>query len=79
MRTNVKDGWKNAGHERDFKPARDTQAKMYKMSYPYVEEGAKKKKSYKDEEGGVTIGPTNFYTSPIKKGQAGPHGAAPTG
>ena len=43
------------------------------MSYPYIEEGGKKKKSYKDEEGGVTIGPTNFYTSPIKKGQAGPN------
>lgn len=73
MRTNVKDGWKNAGHERDFKPARDTQEKIYKMSYPYIEERGKKTKCYKDPEGGVTIGNRNFYTSPVKKGQAGPH------
>ena len=41
------------------------------MSYPYKENGDKRRdpKSYRDEEGHVKTAPSNFYTSPMKKGQ----------
>ena len=29
------------------------------------------KKNYKDEDGAVIIGPRNFYTNPMKKGEVG--------
>lgn len=69
MRTIVKDGHLKAGHEKDFKPARDVGEKLYKMKYEYKEEGLDKKTAKKDEDGNVIIGPKNFYTSPPKKGR----------
>lgn len=44
---------------------------MPKASYEYIPQGADKKKSYKDEEGAVIIGPRNFTTKPLRRGKIG--------
>lgn len=73
MRTEVKDGWEKAGHEKNFKPAKNTNEKLFKMPFPYREQGLDKKdpKEYRDEDGNVITAPTNFYTNPMKKGRVG--------
>lgn len=71
MRTNVKDGFKLGGHDKNFNPAKKVQEKLYKSSFAYIPEGEPKKKNYKDAEGAVIVGPKNFVTSPIKKGRVG--------
>lgn len=73
MRTHVKNGYEKAGHEKDFKPAKNINEKPYIMPYKYKEEGEHKKdpKDYRDEEGAVRTAPKNFYTTPMKKGRVG--------
>ena len=70
MRSFTKDGHLKAGHDKAFSPARDPHEKV-KAVFPYIEEGVPKKKSFKDEEGAVKIGPRNFLISPMKKGKVG--------
>jgi hypothetical protein len=68
----VKDGWKMAGHDFNFKPARTVHHKVpNKLPYRYMEQGGKKKIIYKDAEGAVITGPPNFYTNEMKKGRVG--------
>jgi hypothetical protein len=71
-RMHVKEGYKLAGHDLNFKPAKTVHTKVpNKLPYEYKEQGVEKKKVFKDEEGKVIIGPPNFYTTNPKKGQAG--------
>lgn len=68
----VKNGYKLAGHDFNFKPAKTVQTKVpNKLPYPYKEHGFKPKIVYKDAEGAVITGPRNFYTTKMKKGRVG--------
>uniref|UniRef100_A0A7S3FT23 Cilia-and flagella-associated protein 96 n=1 Tax=Strombidium rassoulzadegani TaxID=1082188 RepID=A0A7S3FT23_9SPIT len=69
-RTTVKDGHLAAGHDKNFKPAKDPHNKV-KATYEYLPLGAPVKKSHKDEDGAVVIGPKNILTNPIKIGKVG--------
>lgn len=71
MRSLAKDGFLKAGHEMNFKPAKMVKEKIYQASYAYLPNPENKKKSYRDEEGAVIIGPRNFTTIPMKKGIVG--------
>jgi hypothetical protein len=71
MRTQTKDGYLKAGHEMNFKPAKIVQEKVPSASFKYLPNPPDKKKSYRDEEGAVIIGPRNFTTIPMKKGIVG--------
>ena len=71
-RTQTKDGWKIAGHDFNFKPAKSVHHKVpNKLPYVYKENGPKAKIIYKDAEGAVITGPPNFYTNKMKKGRTG--------
>jgi len=73
MRSETKDGWKAAGHDKDFKPQSMLKERIYRSSYPYMEQGPKKRdpKSLKNADGDVIIEERNIVTNPIKKGQVG--------
>ena len=71
MRTNVHEGYKEAGHDKDFKPAKDINRKNYRADFPHMTDYIEKKKSRKAPEGGVLIEPRNFLTNPPKKGEVG--------
>jgi len=73
MREDIKDGWAKAGHDRNFKPAKMVEEKMYKMPFKYKELGGNDKdpKELRDEDGAVITGPKNFYTNPMKIGKVG--------
>lgn len=74
MRSNVKNGWEKAGHEKQFKPAKNPHEKLFKMPFEYKEQGNLKKdpKDFRDPEDGTVItAPRNFYTNPMKKGRVG--------
>ena len=72
-RSAAKDGHLKAGHDKAFSPAKLIvhQRKEMQAAYEYKEEGVDKKKNYRDEDGGVVVGPRNFVTNPMKKGKAG--------
>lgn len=73
MRSEVKDGWQKAGHEKNFKPAKDTNERNYRTPYPNMPQGnpPKDPRAYRDEEGAVKTAPINLYTNPMKKGRTG--------
>ena len=67
-----KNGFLKGGHDMDFRPAKICNLeKVPKPAYKYIPQGVDKKKSFKDPEGGVIIGPRNFTTKPLKKGKTG--------
>jgi hypothetical protein len=70
MRSNVHEGYKEAGHDRDFKPAKDTQRHV-KADFPHMTDYVEKKKNRRAPEGGVMIEPRNFLTNPPKQGEVG--------
>lgn len=72
MRTMKKDGYLVGGHDRNFKLTSNVNHKPHKAPFNYIEEGVKKRtKPTKDEDGKVPTGPSNFYTSPLKRGGNG--------
>lgn len=71
LRSSKFEGYKDAGHETDFKPAKTIQDKV-KAPYEHLKEIDEKKKNYRDEEGAVITAPRNFTTNNLKKGQVGP-------
>lgn len=73
MRTMVKDGYLKAGHDKDFKPAKNVGYKAHKAIYEYkpLEEGKPQNKKYRNEDGEVITMPSNMKCSPIKKGKVG--------
>ena len=60
-----------AGHDKDFKPARMVNERLYKTSWPHIDEKPPARTDYRDPEGGVLIGPRNFLTNPMKEGVSG--------
>lgn len=70
MRAGKKDGFKDAGHEINFKPAKTVQRKV-KADFDHLTDYKEVSKLRKDEEGHVIIGPINFLTNPPKKGIVG--------
>jgi hypothetical protein len=69
MRSNKKDGHKEAGHDLNFKPAKSV-VKKIGADFEHLTEHNDVKKNYKGPDG-VIIGPTNFLTNPPKKGLVG--------
>lgn len=70
MRTSVPDGFKEAGHEMNFKPAKTVQRKV-KADFDHMTDHVDAKKSRKGPDGGVIIEPRNFLTNPPKQGEIG--------
>ena len=70
MRQGKKDGYKEAGHDFNFKPAKDTMRKV-KSDFPHMQEENFPKKNHRDAEGHVIIEPRNFVTNNPRKGQIG--------
>ena len=71
MRSATKEGHKAAGHDVNFKPAKAVADKPYKAAYPHMVDRVDVKKNFRGEDGHVVAGPSNFYTSPAKKGKVG--------
>jgi hypothetical protein len=67
MRAAKKDGFKEAGHEVAFKPAKDINRKV-KADFEHKTDLVDIKKTYKDAEGKVITEPPNFVTNPPKQG-----------
>lgn len=65
MRAPKKDGYKEAGHDLAFKPAKDLQRKV-KADFPHMVDHTEVKKNYRDTDGAVKLEPRNFLTNPIK-------------
>jgi Domain of unknown function (DUF4586) len=70
MRTSKHEGYKDAGHDKDFKPAKDLQRKV-KADFVHLSDYIEKKKCRKGEDGAVIIEPRNFLTNPPKVGEVG--------
>lgn len=69
MRTHKKDGYKEAGHDRDFKPAKQVQRKV-KADFEHMQDYTEVKKNFKGPDGVITE-PRNFLTNPPKVGLVG--------
>ena len=69
MRTHIKEGYKKGGHDKDFKPAKHLQEKLYKVSYEYMALGEEKKKNKRDAEGNVVLENKNFVCLAKKQRQ----------
>lgn len=67
-RTEVKDGYKKAGHDINFKPAKHVPDKPYKAPYEHMVDYVAVKKNHRDSDGLVILEPKNFYTTPAKRG-----------
>lgn len=70
-RSYSKDGYLKAGHDKPFKPAKSVSVKVPRPPYEYVPLGPGPKKSYKDDDGAVMVGPRNILTNPMKQGKIG--------
>ena len=70
MREAKKDGYKAAGHDFPFKPAKDTNVKV-KSAFTHLTDLNVNKKVYRNAEGEVITAPINFLTNPMKKGANG--------
>lgn len=68
----LRDGKKPAGaadHEgKSFRPARNTNPRPYIVEHKHMQDINHVEKRFRDEDGGVAIGPKNFFTMPAKKG-----------
>ena len=71
LRSSKFEGYKDAGHEMDFKPAKQPDVKV-KSAYEHMKEIDEVKKNYRDDEGAVITELRNFTTMNPKKGQVGP-------
>lgn len=70
----LRDGKKPAGaadHDgKSFRPARHTNPRLHTTDYEHKQDINHVEKNFRDEDGGVAIGPRNFFTMPGKKGNA---------
>ena len=55
MRTSEKDGHIKAGHDKEFKPAKNFRQDETKAPYPHQSDLVPVKKNYRDEEGKVKL------------------------
>lgn len=70
MRSTKHEGYKEAGHDKDFKPAKSIQRKV-KADFDHMTDYIEKKKCRKGDDGAVITEPRNFLTNPPKKGEVG--------
>ena len=70
MRTSKKDGYKEGGHEVNFKPAKTIQ-RTVGADFPHLTDHKEVSKCRKGPDGGVITEPRNFLTNPPKKGMVG--------
>ena len=70
MRTSKFEGYKDAGHDKDFKPAKALQRKV-KADFEHMTDYIVKKKNHRAEDGSVITEPRNFLTNPPKQGEVG--------
>lgn len=70
MRSSKHEGYKDAGHDKDFKPAKSLQRHV-KADFPHLTDYIEKKKCRKGDDGAVIIEPRNFLTNPPKEGEVG--------
>ena len=70
MRTSKHEGYKDAGHDKDFKPAKDINRKV-RSDFVHMSDYVEKKKNRRAEDGAVMIEPRNFLTNPPKEGEVG--------
>lgn len=70
MRTSKHEGYKDAGHDKDFKPAKSINRKV-KADFVHMTDYIEKKRCRKGEDGAVIIEPRNFLTNPPKEGEVG--------
>ena len=69
MRSSVKDGFKQGGHELNFKPAKSV-PRPVKADFQHMTDFVEKKINRKGPDG-VIIEPRNFLTNPPKVGEVG--------
>ena len=65
MRTAKKDGFKEAGHEMNFKPAKTVQQKV-KADFDHMTDFVQINHNRKGPDGAVITEPRNFLTNPPK-------------
>ena len=65
MRTSKHEGYKDAGHDKDFKPAKALQRKV-RADFDHMTDYIEKKRCRKGDDGAVIIEPRNFLTNPPK-------------
>jgi hypothetical protein len=70
MRQFKKEGYKDAGHDFNFKPAKEI-PRPVKADFDHMTELNEVKRVIKGPDGLVIIEPKNFLTSPPKPGQFG--------
>lgn len=70
MRQFKKEGYKEGGHDFNFKPAKSLSRKV-EADFEHMADFAEVKKIHKSPDGGVITEPRNFLTSPPKKGHTG--------
>lgn len=70
MREGKKDGYKEAGHDMNFKPAKSV-ARPLGTGLEHMTDYKEVKKCRKGPDGAVVIEPRNFLTNPPKKGTVG--------
>jgi hypothetical protein len=70
MRAGKKEGFKDAGHEMNFKPAK-TIKRTVKADFVHLTDHREPIKPKKDEDGHVLLAPINFLTNPPKRGHNG--------
>lgn len=67
----VKDGYLKAGHSLPYKPAKVVKEELHKAPYKHMSDRVEVRKSFKDLDGHVKIGPKQIITNPPKQGQVG--------
>jgi hypothetical protein len=67
MRQFKKDGFRDGGHDFNFKPAKTVQRKV-KADFDHMPEDKFIKKNYRDVDRSVITEKPNFLTNPIKEG-----------
>jgi hypothetical protein len=70
MREIKKDGYKEGGHEQNFKPAKSVQRKI-RADFEHMTDFKEVSKNRKGPDGAVITEPRNFLTNPPKKGEVG--------
>lgn len=70
MRVSKHEGYKVAGHDKDFKPAKSIMRKV-KADFVHLSDHVEKNRCRKGVDGAVVIEPRNFLTNPPKEGEVG--------
>jgi hypothetical protein len=70
MRAGKKDGYKEAGHDFNFKLTKSV-TRPIKADFEHMTDLSEVKKNFRDADGSVKTQPRNFLVCPPKQGQIG--------